>query len=633
MSGICGFVGEVGAPEAVLEAMCGALAHRGPDGEGRYLDGSVALGHRRLALVDIEGPGQPLIRATGAKAAAAFSPPPDTQSLDTGDYAIVLNGNIYNYRELRAELEAAGYAFETGSDTEVLLVSYIVWGTALFERLRGMFAFAIWDRPRQELFCARDFFGIKPFYYAQAKGGFVFASEIKAILKHPDVTPEVNLDALEQYLSFQYSVLPETFFKGVFKLAPAHYLVLKPDGTAPRTTQYARMDYAINKSLTVQEASRRIHEAVQDSVACHKDADVEVASFLSSGVDSNYVTASLSAHSPGLKTFTVGFETADGEKYNEIAYAKQASDHLGIENYSHLISEDEFWGCLETVQWHLDEPGADPAAVALYFGDRAAAGKVKLMLSGEGSDEFFAGYTIYQTPLENKKLSWCPRPLLRAGSALLRACRLRGANYLWRAGTPIEEQFIGNASIFTVDERTRLLKHSPRGVRPQEVTAPYYREVAHLDDVTKMQHIDLNLWQVGDILCATDKMGMAHGVETRTPFLDQKVWGVARTLPVPCKVTRTTSKVALREAAKKLLPKEFCEKRKLGFPVPIRVWLKEDRYYSRVLEAFTSPTAEAYFHTGELVRLLDGHRQETADNSRKIWTVYMFLIWHRVYFE
>ncbi|MCL2826476.1 MAG: asparagine synthase C-terminal domain-containing protein, partial [Eggerthellaceae bacterium] len=267
-----------------------------------------------------------------------------------------------------------------------------------------------------------------------------------------------------------------------------------------------------------------------------------------------------------------------------------------------------------------------------YYTDREAAKKVKVVLSGEGSDEMFAGYTIYQTPLENQKLAWCPKPLLRAGSALLGALHIRGANYLRRAATPIEEQFIGNAFIFSVEERNRILKQKPSGVRPQDVTAPYYREVAQLDDVTKMQHIDLNLWQVGDIFCATDKIGMAHGVETRAPYLDAKVWAVARTLPVPCKVSHETSKVALRGAAEKLLPEEFCTRRKLGFPVPIRVWLREDKYYERLKTAFTSPTAEEYFHTEELVRLLDEHRDGAKDNSRKIWTVYMFLVWHEAFF-
>ncbi|MGI6105171.1 MAG: asparagine synthase (glutamine-hydrolyzing) [Raoultibacter sp.] len=630
MCGICGFTGTTETDSRTLKAMCDVMAHRGPDGEGQYFDQGIALGHRRLSLIDLEGGNQPMIRASKDFSSRISSPAQGI--LDTGDYAIVFNGEIYNYQDLTQELEALGYSFETSSDTEVLLVSYIAWGKELLNKVRGMFAFAIWDRAVQELFCARDFFGIKPFYYTTTESGeFVFASEIKCILEYPGIAREVNTEALEQYLSFQYSVLPETFFKGIFKLPPAHYLIIKP-GEAPAIERYWQLDYEIDTTLTEEQAVEQIHSAVQDSVTYHMVADVEVASFLSSGVDSNYLTASLHDQGGNIKTFTVGFETADGEKYNEISYAKQASDYLDVENYSHVITEDEFWDNLGTVQWHMDEPSADPAAVALYFVDREAAKKVKAVLSGEGSDEFFGGYTIYQTPLENQKLSWCPKPVLRLGSKILKTLGIRGANYLYRAGTPIEEQFIGNANMFSVEERARILKQSPSKLRPQDITAPYYRDVSSLDDVTKMQYIDMNLWLVGDILLKTDKMSMAHSLESRVPFLDKEVWSVARRLPTPRKVNLTTTKISLRKAAEKLLPKEFCEKRKLGFPVPTRVWLKQEKYYERVKNAFTNQVAETYFNTSELIALLDAHRRGEADNSRKIWTVYTFLIWHEVYF-
>ncbi|MDR0513553.1 MAG: asparagine synthase (glutamine-hydrolyzing) [Coriobacteriaceae bacterium] len=744
MCGICGFTEARETDMPLLKAMCDAMAHRGPDGEGRYFDEGIALGHRRLSLIDLENGSQPMVRTAGgydsplniprkgqdAEAAAshtgrdaatavlvtdqvAATAIPDAgqdeataasragqdaaaaacgaggvaeaaasgnksagkavplASFAVGDYAIVFNGEIYNYRDLQEELRAQGYTFKTNSDTEVLLVAYIAWGKRLLERVRGMFAFAIWDKPAKELFCARDFFGIKPFYYTFIEkassglegrfsateeapmadagsqppatgeapvadsghaGQFVFASEIKSILEHPQVRREVNLEALEQYLSFQYSVLPETFFKGVFKLPPAHYLIVKP-GQKPQMERYWPLDYAIDEGISLDEAKKRIHAAVQESVGYHMVADVEVASFLSSGVDSNYLTASLHAQGGNIKTFTVGFETADAEKYNEISYAKEASDFLDVENYSHVISESEFWDSLEKVQWHMDEPSADPAAVALYFVDREAAKHVKAVLSGEGSDEFFGGYTIYQTPLENARLAWCPKPLLRAASALLRTLGIRGANYLRRAGTPLEQQFIGNADMFSVAERKRLLKAPACARSPQELTAPSYAQVAHLDEVTRMQYIDMSFWLVGDILLKTDKMSMAHSLESRVPFLDKEVWALARTLPTSCKVNRRSTKLALREAAKTLLPAEFCEKRKLGFPVPIRLWLKEDRHYRKVRDAFTSPVAERYFHTQALVALLDEHRAGKADNSRRIWTVYMFLVWHKAYFR
>lgn len=632
MCGICGFTGAAETDRDVLKALCDIMAHRGPDGEGQYIANGIALGHRRLSLIDLEGGNQPMVRADAALASSVTSPATEGNAYTKGSYVLVFNGEIYNYRDLRTELEGAGYAFETNSDTEVLLVSYLAWGKGLLEKVRGMFAFALWDGPKQELFCARDFFGIKPFYYTEYNGRFIFASEIKSILAHPGIERTVNPEALEQYLSFQYSVLPETFFKNIFKLMPGHCLTVKP-GQAPAIERYWHIDFALDASITPDQASERIHAAVQESVAYHMIADVEVASFLSSGVDSNYLTASLHAQGGAIKTFTVGFETADGDKYNEITYAKEASDYLGVENYSHVIGEDEFWQSLGTVQWHMDEPSADPAAVALYFVDKEAAKKVKAVLSGEGSDEFFGGYTIYQTPLENAKLAWCPKPVLKAASSVLRAFGVRGANYLHRASTPLAEQFIGNANMFSVAQRRALLKNASGSTTPQDVTAPLYAEVQHLDDVTQMQYIDLNLWLVGDILLKTDKMSMAHSLESRVPFLDTGVWSVARTLPTPCKVTPATTKLSLRHAAEKLLPRRFCEKKKLGFPVPTRVWLKQDAYYHKVKDAFISPVAERYFHTEKLVELLDEHRQGRADNSRKIWTVYMFLVWHDVYFD
>ncbi len=632
MCGICGFTGAKAHDFPILKKMCDIMAHRGPDGEGQYLDDGIALGHRRLSLIDLAGGNQPMVRASGNHEATVTSPAAEGQDAYTrGQYAIVFNGEIYNYRDLKAELEAMGWTFQTNSDTEVLLVSYLEWGKSMFKKIRGMFAFAIWDAKTRDLFCARDFFGIKPFYYTQVNGHFIFASEIKSILEHPLYIRELNQEALEQYLSFQYSVLPETFFKGIFKLSPGHCITVHENGRIDEE-EYWKVDYDIDQNLTVDQATEEIHAAVQDSVKYHRVADVEVASFLSSGVDSNYLTASLNDQGSDIKTFTVGFETPDGEKYNEISYAKEASDCLDIENFSHVITEEEFWSSLPRVQWHMDEPSADPAAVALYFVDKEAAKKVKAVLSGEGSDEFFGGYTIYETPLENEKLAAIPKPLLRAGSKALKALNIRGGNYLYRAGTPIEQQFIGNANMFSMAERKRLLKHPQSTQSPADICAPRYAEVANLDDVTKMQYIDMKFWLIGDILLKTDKMSMAHSLESRVPFLDKEVWKVARTLPVPCKVNTETTKVSLRRAAMKLLPERFCVKRKLGFPVPTRVWLKQDKYYNKVKAAFTGEVAERFFNTNELVKLLDDHMSGKADNSRKIWTVYSFLIWFNVYF-
>ncbi len=640
MCGICGFTEATENDRPVLKAMCDVMAHRGPDGEGRYIADGIALGHRRLSLIDLEGGNQPLVRADGGHGSAVTSPALDAEGRfvqgdergsATGRYAIVFNGEIYNYRDLRAQLEAEGWGFATQSDTEVLLVAYLAWGRACLTRLRGMFAFAIWDAERRELFCARDFFGIKPFYYAFCGSRFIFASEAKCILEHPAYERELNEEALEAYLCFQFSALPETFFKGIFKLPPAHCMTVRADGTH-EMERYWRPTYDFDRERSRAATADAIDEAMRDSVRYHNVADVEVGSFLSSGIDSSYMAACLAAENPGIKTFTVGFAEYEGER-DEISWAAELADELKVRNTSHHITEEEYWDCLHQVQWHMDEPSADPSAVALWFVDKLAATQVKAVLSGEGADEFFGGYRIYQAPLAGAKLGWVPKPLLRGASALLRRAGVRGANYLERASETPEDWYYTNANsvAFSPAERARLLKRPVTGPLPQELTAPAYAEVASQDDVTRMQYVDLFFWLVGDILLKTDKMSMAHSLESRVPFLDLPVFDVSRTIPTALKVSDEQTKLTLRDASERAIPHDWAQKEKLGFPVPVVSWLRQDRYYDEVKRWFTSPAAERFFDTGELVRLLDEHRAG-ADRSRKIWIVYMFLMWHDVYF-
>lgn len=633
MCGICGFTGAGENDASILKSMCDIMAHRGPDGEGQYIDSGIALGHRRLSLIDLEGGNQPMVRASGEKDAAVTSPVTEPENAYTrGQFAIVFNGEIYNYRDLQAELKAQGWEFKTNSDTEVLLVSYLAWGKGLLEKVRGMFAFAIWDASKQELFCARDFFGIKPFYYTVADGSFIFASEIKCILEHPAYERELNEDALEQYLCFQFSALPETFFKGIFKLAPAHCLTVRADGSI-EDERYWIPSYDFDESRSREDAVEAIDAAMHDSVRYHNVADVEVGSFLSSGIDSSYMAACLAEENPAIKTFTVGFAEYEGEK-DEIAWARELADQLAIENNSKTITEAEFWDVLERVQWHMDEPSADPSAVALYFVDQEAAKKVKAVLSGEGADEFFGGYRIYQVPFANEKLSWCPKPLLKGASRVARALGVRGANYLERASETAEDWYYTNANgvAFSPAERAEILKRPVAGPSPQELTAPVYAEVAGLDETTRMQYVDLYFWLVGDILLKTDKMSMAHSLESRVPFLDKEVWNVSRTIPTPLKADAEQTKITLREAAMRTIPVEWAQKEKLGFPVPVKSWLKQDRYYEQVKAWFTSEEAARFFEVDKLMRLLDDHRAGLADNTRKIWIVYMFLMWYRIFF-
>ncbi len=606
MCGICGFTGRLATSDEILENMKNKIIHRGPDSGGSYIDEGMSMGFRRLSIIDLEGGHQPIYN-------------------ETRDMVITFNGEIYNYQEIREDLIAKGHVMGSNADTEVLLHGYEEYGEALLPMLRGMFTFVIWDAKNQTLFGARDFFGIKPFYYALQDGQMIYGSEIKSILEYPNFKREVNPEALENYLTFQYSVLPETFFKGVFRLMPAHCFTFKSGELKIKRYWEPKFENDENKAL--DEFIEEIDVAMQDSVKKHKISDVEVGSFLSSGVDSSYVAASFH----GDKTFTVGF---DYEKYNEIDYAKALSQKIGIENHSKLITTEEYWDTLGKVQYHMDEPLADPSAIALYFVSQTAAKYVKVALSGEGADEFFGGYNIYREPHDLLPLTRLPRFIRRSlGAVAKRLPKMKGKNYLIRGSKDLQERFIGNAFMLSEEERTRILKKPTGNYHHTRLTKPFYDKVKDQDDVTKMQYIDIHFWLIGDILLKADKMSMAHSLEVRVPFLDRMVFDVARTLPTKYKVNKENTKYAMRQAAHRYLPDMVAEKKKLGFPVPIRIWLKEDKYYNVVKEAFTSKAAQEFFKTNEIVKYLEEHRAGKADNSRKIWTIYMFLVWHKQYFE
>lgn len=619
MCGFVGFTNRIEGAEAVLSDMMERIRHRGPDAGGQYIDDEIALGHRRLSIIDVSEQGnQPIYN--------------DDRSL-----VLVFNGEIYNYKELREKLRAQGYVFRTQTDSEVLIHGYSAYGPALCSQLRGMFSFVIWDVKGKRLFGARDYFGIKPLYYAEMNGTFMFGSEIKAFLPHPHFEKKLNTAALEQYLTFQYSASEDCFFEGVKKLPPAHYFTY--ENGKMTVTRYWDVQFKPDEQPLLGDWVRVISETFRDSVQAHKIADVEVGSFLSSGVDSSYVAAVANVD----KTFTVGF--GSDEKYNEIGWAKKFSRAIGKENYSHVITQQEYWDALPTIQYHMDEPLADPSCIALYFVCKLAAEQVKVVLSGEGADELFGGYNVYSEPGSSKyeKLPFGLRHVIAKAAGKLPA--KRGVNFLVRKGTRLEERFIGNAYIFTPDERKSLLKITTAAPDPTALTKPYYDKVADADPVTKMQYLDIHMWMTGDILLKADKMSMAHSLELRVPFLDKKVMEVAGQIPARFRVTHKvatdgdtpyTTKYAMRLAAKRDTPKETAAtsaKKKLGFPVPIRVWLKEDGCYETVKAAFTSPAAEEFFRTEKLVKLLDDHRKGKADNSRRIWTVYMFLVWYKVYFE
>ena len=618
MCGIVGFSNNVSDADEVLGRMLDRIKHRGPDAEGKYIDEGIALGHRRLSIIDVSSSGdQPIFN-------------------EDGSLVIIFNGEIYNYREIREKLIEAGHKFSTNTDTEVLIHGYEEYGEKLLKMLRGMFSFVIWDKNNKELFGARDFFGIKPMYYANMNGTFMFGSEIKSFIEHPSFVKELNTNALENYLTFQYSPTSETFFKNVYKLPPAHFFRFNSGRFEAK--RYWDVHFNADEKPQLEDWVNRISDTFHNSVEAHKIADVEVGSFLSSGVDSSYVAAIADVD----KTFTVGF--GSDEKYNEIGWAKNFSKAINKENTSKVITPDEYWNSLSMIQYHMDEPLADPSAVALYFVCNIASDKLKVVLSGEGADEIFGGYNVYSDP-NGTVYDRLPRIIKRGvGKIAEKLPAKRGVNFFVRKGKDVEERFIGNAYMFRPDERKELLKIKTDAPDPCAITKPFYDNVRNKDDVTKMQYLDLHMWMAGDILLKADKMSMANSLELRVPFLDKEVMALAEKIPTKYRVThdkgtdetKYITKYAMRLAAKKDTPEQTAKtaaKKKLGFPVPIRVWLKEDKYYDLVKSYFESESSRQFFNTAPLLRLLDDHRSGKADNSRKIWTVFIFLIWYKVYFE
>ena len=610
MCGICGFTGEIVDRDRVLREMAELITHRGPDSSGFYTDSSVAMGFRRLSIIDVDASGN--------------------QPIYNEDRTLVLtfNGEIYNYRQLRAELEGKGHRFYTQTDSEVLVHGFEEWGEEMLPRLRGMFGFAIWNTKDQSLFLARDFFGIKPVHYAQVGDHFVYGSEIKSILAFPGFEKKFNYATLDRYLSFQYAVPPETFFEGVYCLLPAHFLWYR--GGKVTVQRYWEPRFQPDESLSEAEAVDRIEKVFEDSVNAHKISDVEVGCFLSSGVDSSYV----STYFADQKTFTVGFDF--GDHYNEIHWAQDLSREIGAEHHSQVITSEEFWGNIKKVQYHMDQPLADPSCIALYFVSRLASQYVKVVLSGEGADELFGGYTVYNEPrvfrLYRAILPQSVRTFLRKMVQKVPR-RFKGQGFITRGEYPTNESFIGNAKMFGYEDKQRLLKDPSLASRPQEITRKYYDRVKDLDDVTRMQYLAINLWMVGDILLKADRMSMANSLELRVPFLDKEVFKVAATIPTKLRVNRKNTKYAMRQAALRHLPEATAQKEKLGFPVPTRVWLRDKKYYDIVKSAFQSEIAEKFFHTEELIRYLDDHFNGLRDYSRRIWTVFIFIVWYDIYFN
>mgnify|MGYP004598838789 FL=1 len=603
---MCGIVGLVTKKEKenTIKLMSDRIKHRGPDGDGYFIDGDVALGHRRLSIIDLSSGDQPMFN-------------------EDGSVVTVFNGEIYNYQELKEELIALGHDFKTKSDTEVLVHGYEEWHTDLPKHLRGMFAFAIYDKNKNEVFLARDNFGIKPLYYAKMNDTFMFASEIKAFLDVPDFEKIFNESILETYLEFSFVPTNETFFKGVHRLDAGCSLLYK-DGEI-KLNKYFKLDFK-EENMSFEDAVKNISDVMKDSVEKHLIADVEVGSFLSSGIDSSYI---VSLAKPD-KTYTVGYEN---KKYDETMYAKDLAEKLGIKNESKIITKEEYLENISKIMYHLDEPTSDPAAISLYFVAELASKDLKVVLSGEGADEFFGGYNYYREEVDYKfynKLPYCLRHIIGKVASIFPEGR--GFNFLVRRGEKLENSYIGVNRNFSSKMAKKVLKNNYE-LKAIDVTKDVYNEFKNYSNIDKMQAIDINFWLMKDILLKADRMTMASSIEGRVPFIDKEVFKVASHLPFDYKVTKENTKVALRAAAKEVIPTEAYKKKKLGFPVPVREWIKEGDFKEEVEKTLNSDVANKYFNTKIINKMFEEHINGKKDNYRKIWTIYTFIKWYQVFFE
>jgi asparagine synthase (glutamine-hydrolysing) len=627
---MCGLLALVCAPDRSVtdeldDAVAGSshlMRHRGPDEPGTWSDDRVVLGFNRLSIIDIAHSHQPL----------RWGPPESP-----GRYALVFNGEIYNYLELRAQLAAEhGAQFATEGDGEAVVAAYHYWGAEALPRLRGMFAFALWDTETGELFCARDPFGIKPLFMATGPGGTVVGSEKKCLLSLADTVGfDTGIDerAVQHYTVLQYVPEPETLHRGIRRLESGSYARIRP-GAEPKVTRYFVPRFAAVPFKSGSEQARydEITAVLEDSVAKHMRADVTVGAFLSGGIDSTAIAALAIRHNPKLITFTTGFER---EGFSEVDVAVASAEAIGARHITKVVSQAEFVAALPEIVWYLDEPVADPALVPLFFIAREARKHVKVVLSGEGADELFGGYTIYREPLSLKAFDYLPRPLRRSVGKASKPLPegMRGKSLLHRGSLTLQERYYGNARSFSDAQLRAVLPGFRQDWSHTDVTAQVYAESQGWDPVARMQHIDLFTWLRGDILVKADKMTMANSLELRVPFLDPEVFAVASRLPLEQKITRTTTKYALRRALEPIVPAHVLHRAKLGFPVPIRHWLRSGELLEWAQDMIDSSQAGELVDIAGVRRMLDEHRTGASDHSRRLWTVLIFMLWYAIFVD
>ena len=612
MCGFAGYIHNYGTfdKEEVIHKMADRIKHRGPDDAHYYIDDGIALGFRRLSIIDLEGGRQPILN-------------------EDGSLVLLFNGEIYNYQELREELIKAGHVFTTKTDSETILHGYEEYGKKILDRLRGMFAFIIWNKNTKELFGARDIFGIKPFYYYKKGKEFMFGSEIKSFLSHPNFEKELDEDMIPLYLSYEYSPDERTIFKNVFKLPGAHCFTYK-NGEL-KVERYYKIEYKIEDDKSLEYWEDAITKEFTESVSMHQIADVEVGCFLSSGVDSSYVVKEISKGTKKVKTFSVGYEE---EKYSELPYAQDFSNVIGVPNIANKVSADEFFDAVPEIQYYMDEPLPNPSEIPLYFLAKNARRYVKVVLSGEGADELFGGYPMYLAGGHFDHYSHkVPRPVRKVLGTVAKHCpNFKGKNFLVRGAMEPYQRFMRANYVFQSAERQKFLKRPIASKVPEEYSKRYFNEVSNLDEPTQLQYVDMHTWMIYDILLKADRMSMANSLELRVPFLDKKMLELSTRIPSRYRAANETTKIALRGAAIKQLPERTANKKKLGFPVPLNDWLREDKYYNKVKVAFQSDIAEKFFVTSELMKLLDDHKSGKALNMQKIWSFYTFILWYEQFF-
>lgn len=612
MCGFAGYIHNYGTfdKKEVIHKMADRIKHRGPDDAHYYIDDGIALGFRRLSIIDLEGGRQPILN-------------------EDGSLVLLFNGEIYNYQELREELIKAGHVFTTKTDSETILHGYEEYGKKILDRLRGMFAFIIWNKNTKELFGARDIFGIKPFYYYKKGKEFMFGSEIKSFLSHPNFEKELDEDMIPLYLSYEYSPDERTIFKNVFKLPGAHCFTYK-NGEL-KVERYYKIEYKIEDDKSLEYWEDAITKEFTESVSMHQIADVEVGCFLSSGVDSSYVVKEISKGTKKVKTFSVGYEE---EKYSELPYAQDFSNVIGVPNIANKVSADEFFDAVPEIQYYMDEPLPNPSEIPLYFLAKNARRYVKVVLSGEGADELFGGYPMYLAGGHFDHYSHkVPRPVRKVLGTVAKHCpNFKGKNFLVRGAMEPYQRFMRANYVFQSAERQKFLKRPIASKVPEEYSKRYFDEVSNLDEPTQLQYVDMHTWMIYDILLKADRMSMANSLELRVPFLDKKMLELSTRIPSRYRAANETTKIALRGAAIKQLPERTANKKKLGFPVPLNDWLREDKYYNKVKAAFQSDIAEKFFVTSELMKLLDDHKSGKALNMQKIWSFYTFILWYEQFF-